>query len=293
VELSRDGRLLVTTGTAADGSAACLLWDVGDPAKPTRIGEPLPIGCYQMALSPDGTLLAVGARVGTVQLWDLTDRARPRALDPPLKADREGVSMLTFSADGTLLASGGSERAVLLWDVRDRARPSRIAPPLTGNTGLYIWSAAFAPDGRTLATGGDDNLLLWDLSEPQRPQPLGIPLTLGLVLGVAFSPDGGLLAVASKERPVELWDLTDRTQPRQLGGQLARTATPLAFATDGRTLITGGPGTGLTLLDLVPLADLRADPLQAACARVGTSLARETWAFYAPDVEYRDACANG
>ena len=58
-------------------------------------------------------------------------------------------------------------------------------------------------------------------------------------------------------------------------------------------LITGGPGTGVDLLDLVPLADLRADPLRVACARVGTSLARETWAFYAPDVPYRDACADG
>jgi hypothetical protein len=45
-------------------------------------------------------------------------------------------------------------------------------------------------------------------------------------------------------------------------------------------------------LDLVPLAALEADPLPAACARFGSSLAPTTWAFYAPDVEYRDACAE-
>jgi WD40 repeat protein len=176
--------------------------------------------------------------------------------------------MLTFSADGALLASGGSDLAVLLWDLHDRARPSRIGPPLTGNTGIYVWAAAFTPDGRTLATGSDANVVLWDLDNPQRPQPLGLPLTVEFVMDLAFSPNGGRLAVGvgAQDPSVSLWDLTDRAQPRRLGGPLDRASAPVSFSADGHTLFTGGRDNAAGVFDLVPLDELRADPLRAACA---------------------------
>jgi hypothetical protein len=102
------------------------------------------------------------------------------------------------------------------------------------------------------------------------PYRATLPATAA-VTSMAVTPDGRFAAVGALDGSVQVWDP----------------------AAPGRPRVLGSPGTGLTLLDLVPLADLRADPLQTACARVGTSLARETWAFYAPDVEYRDASANG
>lgn len=294
LQLSRDGHTLVTTGTAADGSPACLIWDVSDPSRPARLGAPLPLNCYSMALSPDGTLLAVGNDDGTLALWDLTDRAHPLPEGPALQAGKQWVNTLSFAADGAFLASGSGDLTVLLWDLHDRARPRRIGPPLTGHTGIFIAAAAFAPDGRTLVTGSDREILLWDLSDPQLPRPLGLPLTVRFGRALAFSPDGGLLAAGGNDKSVTLWDMTDRTEPRPLGGALAGVSAPLAFSSDGRTLLARGPDDkAVSLRDLVPLEELRADPVRAACARVGTSLARETWAFYAPDVPYRDACTDG
>jgi hypothetical protein len=110
--------------------------------------------------------------------------------------------------------------------------------------------------------------------------------------GLAFAPDGGTLAVGDQDRAVAMWDMTDRARPRRLGTQLTRVSAPVAFAPDGHTLLTGGPDNAASRWDLTPLQEIRADPARAACARAGTALAPDIWAFFAPGVEYRDTCAS-
>ena len=80
-----------------------LLWDLTDPARPRRLGEPLTGHTDDVsagAFAPDGRTLATASAAETdetvVLLWDLTDPARPRRLgvlrrgDPNRMGRRDG-----------------------------------------------------------------------------------------------------------------------------------------------------------------------------------------------------------
>lgn len=75
--------------------------------------------------------------------------------------------------------------------------------------------------------------------------PLALPLEghSGPVYGVAIAPDGTILASASDDGSVRLWDLSDRTAPRPLGALVSGEPEYLAsvsFSPDGTLLAAGG-----------------------------------------------------
>ncbi|HWR49429.1 MAG TPA: hypothetical protein VN327_17730, partial [Pseudonocardiaceae bacterium] len=73
---SPDGRTLAT----ASDDQTVILWDLTNPARPTRLGSPLTghTGIVEsVAFSPDGRTLATASDDRTVILWDLTNSTRP------------------------------------------------------------------------------------------------------------------------------------------------------------------------------------------------------------------------
>jgi eukaryotic-like serine/threonine-protein kinase len=105
------------------------------------------LGDIRVALSPNGTRLAVGAAEGRILLWDLSRAGEPAMLNGHLLQ----VHGFRFSPDGRTLASASIDGTIKLWDV-ERAGLKRT---LLGHRG-WVYSAAFSADGtRVLSSGWD------------------------------------------------------------------------------------------------------------------------------------------
>ncbi len=105
----------------------------------TDTGEPV----SDLAVSPDGTLVATTGRNGSVKLWD-GETLKPLRSMAGHAAAAWGVA---FSPDGRVVASGSSDGTVRLWDAGSGTAVRTLSP-----TGRGITAVAFHPDGSRLAT---------------------------------------------------------------------------------------------------------------------------------------------
>jgi hypothetical protein len=159
-----------------------------------------------------------------------------------------GVSSVAFAPGRDLLVSAvgvaHQDSMDTVWDIADPARPRQLSAFQGGEP------TVLSPDGRVLATvsfGGQP--VLWSPTDPGRPARIAVvPSDDGNALwGEAFSPNGGILAVAYTDR-IYLWDVASPTRPRLLRTPVMSLTTPppygpqeFAFSPDGRILamVTG------------------------------------------------------
>ena len=301
VAFTPDGQALATIS-----GPKVLLWDVSDPAHPSRLGQaPSSESVESFTFTSDGQILAVSDRSSRTVLWDVSDRSHLRRLSKPFKSPKyvihdpdgsysslslNGVYSLAFTHDGHTLATGLNDGRVVFWDVSDPVHPRHLGQPLIVHRFRLAFqfidlSVAFTPDGHTLLAGdgADRTLSLWDTSDPLHPRRLGQPL-IGQNVSVAllaFDPDGRIIAtIGGREGMVLFWDISAPSRPRRVGQLLIEDSLPInsvAFTRDGDTLATGD------INDMVVLWDV-SDP--AHPRRLGQPLAGHlNWAHvvFAPD----------
>ena len=238
VAFSPDGKILA----AGSESGNVWMWNVADPAHPAWLGQRLISQTdAEVAFSPDGRTLATVGAGSSIRLWTFP----PNVLTGPAGA----VGSVAFSPDGKILAAASNDRKVWLWNMADPSRPARLGQPLTGPADIAR-SVAFSQDGKILAAGSGDGstmpmehgkVWLWNLTDPSRPVRLGQPLTgpSGIVVSVAFSQDGKILAAGGEDGRVWLWNLADPAHPARIGRPLTGPGSPvesIVFSPDGKTL---------------------------------------------------------
>jgi hypothetical protein len=163
-----------------------------EPVMPYRL--PYPILCRDLAVSPDGRLLAGAGGERGLCLWNA------HSGEPHDRGDEEACGPLAWSPDGTVLACGVLARfwKAVLYDVQARQRRAVIG------TTAALHALAFSPDGQWLLTCEDDGIRTWHVQTGQERRSLTLPGG-ERALALAFAPDGRTVALGMSSGRVRLW----------------------------------------------------------------------------------------
>jgi WD40 repeat protein len=188
---SRDGQTL--TGALAAGQVE--VWKVADGTLHAQLPMSGKGFVSSLALSPDGSLLAIGTSEGAVELWQ-----EGKLLATLQKPDAGLVRGLAFSASGEQLASVRGRESVMLWHVETR----KLIKQMPADLPPY-YALAFSPRGDAIAAGGANGTVhLW--SVPGGRKLATLKGHAGAVVALAFSPTGRMLASSCTDTTIKVWD---------------------------------------------------------------------------------------
>jgi WD40 repeat protein len=153
-----------------------------------------------LAFVQKDNLLISGDYHGRV-LWWPADSATPTPIRN-IEAHRGWVRAVAVSSDGQLLATCGNDRLVKLWSAAD----GKLVRALAGHD-CHVYNVAFHPGGGRLVSADLKGVVQdWDLTKGRAERALDAGVLwkydanfradIGGVRGMAFSPDGALLACA-------------------------------------------------------------------------------------------------
>ncbi len=220
---------------AFDDSVRVWAWQAPSAETPTALfggeGEDVP-GCSafrsSLAISADGSTLAIGSHDFTVELRDLASGETLTVFDQHLGP----VYDVDFAPSGSLLASAADDGFVRVFDGDTLTISAEIS-----NGVEAVTAVAFSPDGSTLASATiSGTITLWDTAtwEPIHT----ISSDKNRFGSLVFSPDGSLLAAGAGFDQVQLWDAATLDPVARLS-EPQSLIEAVAFSPDGTQLAAG------------------------------------------------------
>jgi WD40 repeat protein len=248
VSFSPDGSTIATA--SADTTAK--IWNLDGKLLKSLDGnqEDTNLWMWDVSFSLDGRTIATASSDKTAKLWTFNKEL------PIFTINHDAtVRSLSFSRDGKILATGSRDKIVKLWSL-DGENINQIGEDIKTGHKKWLMSVSLSPSGDTLATASQDgSVKLWSLgggeirpveitpkvqsSEPKICRDSDSRICHNFsIISVDFNREGNLLATASEDETVKLWNLEGRllnTFFGHIGGVLDAT-----FSPDGKFIASSG-----------------------------------------------------
>ncbi len=202
-----------------------------------------------LAIHPQGHLVAVATQDGLLRLW------RPEAKATPLAMTDAPPTAAAASSDGRWLATAeeydGRPAAV----VRNLER-GEVTHLLLGHTHA-IRALAFSPNALRLATASEDGTVrLWNLGDPRMPELGVLPAHDGPATAVCFA-DGQTLLTAGADGQVCTYNIDRPSEPLRalahkggVTGMAVHRSTAITVGADGMLRMASLDGTAAREVEL-------------------------------------------
>ncbi len=213
-----DGEAIAVAGTLGRVQAVVVIATTGEVERTLVV----PKRARHVAWSRDGDFVAV-ASGETI----LVAQAATGLVVSSLDGHEVEVNGLAFHPSGHLLASTSWDRTVRVWNFRTSTQ-------LVRGRGNYELTFNSAGDALAVTTELVD-FVLWRFAEGNECRTLVSPLERSFSFEHALSPDGRVLAVASRSG-VRIWDVRSGTLCGV--GDAGTAVNSVRFTRDGRTLVT-------------------------------------------------------
>ena len=248
VALVSNGSLLAAA--LADGTVR--VWRVADGQPEITLKPENADSVDFVAFSPDGNLMAAVVCVQRdndgdcirkpVKLWQISNGRMVGTLDFMEQEEmRYGVTAMAFSPDGTALGVVMGNIAYLL-----RVDDGKVLRKVECDCWPYaIYTSAFSPDLRFAALSSwelpaaESDSVVLDMEQGQMASLVHFFSPTSEPSGLAFSPDGKLLARGFEDGEVELWPVSGGEKPLYTFTGAAGSVNSMVFSPDARWLVVG------------------------------------------------------
>ncbi len=219
---SSDGTQFAVCSTRGDVQ----IWKAGIPSKVSSFSG-FKSTAYSVVFLQEGkTLVSSHWGRSNKVFWDVASREILRVL-PPLTERTSLRRSIALSPCEEMLAVDTSDRNVEVWHIASET----LIAELTGHENeTYQISLAFSSTGKSLVSAGANEAYVWDVEFWKKRHSL--TEQTGLVVKIAFHPDGNLFVTSARDGTARLWNV-------ETGEQVA--PLPLPDTLDDTSLYRGEP----------------------------------------------------